>query len=202
MASLVANARAQRHVTLAQVGTTLLGELLEAASDWVRAYCRTDFESAEVTETYDGQGRSTMFLDQLPVTDVATVTIDDQDGTTATEIDNSGDDQFLYDGETGELRFHPNGTADYTHFPAGFQNVTVKYTAGYAAIPELVNEAICQVAAALYRMGSSDKNPAFESERLGDYSYKLRADVADGGGILGKTTMQTLNFYRVLGRDY
>jgi len=200
MASLVTNARAKQHNLLNQVGTTLLGNLLEAASDWVKLYTRKDFTSAAYTEKYDGQGTFDMFLNQTPVTDVATVIIDYQDGTTPTTIDNTADDQFLYDGETGELKFHPNSTADITYFPFGFQNITVTYTAGYAALPEAITEAVCQIAAALYGMGSSSQNPAFESEKMGDYAYKLRNDLTKEGGLLNAVTRQTLNLYRTYGK--
>ena len=201
MASLVTNARAQRHNLLNQVGTTLCGELLEAASDWVKLYTGKDFTSTVYAETYDGQGTSVMFLNQIPVTDIASVVIDDQDGTSTTTLDNTDDDVFLYDGETGEVRFHPNASEDYAYFPSGFRNIVVNYTAGYAAIPEAINEAICQVAMALYRMGSSAQNPAFQSEKMGDYSYTLRKDADEGGGLLSKSTMQTLCFYKTYGRD-
>lgn len=194
-------ARANRHTAAANIGATLLGELLDAATEFIENWCHRTFASTVHAEVYDGQGDSILIADNLPITDVASVVILWNDDTTTT-IDNTGEDEFRYDPQTGIIKFSPNTTADYAYFPKGFQNITLNYTAGFATIPESVQEACIEVALAFYKMGSSDKNPAFESEKLGDYSYKVRKDAADGGGLLTPTTRQTLAAYKIQGKNF
>lgn len=54
-------------------------------------------------------------------------------------------------------------------FPAGCQNVRVKYTAGYAAVPYDLEEIVWQLIEFAYRRTQHDT--ALKSEKLGDYSW-------------------------------
>jgi hypothetical protein len=65
----------------------------------------------------------------------------------------------------------------YGSFPAGYRTVEVRYTSGYATIPDAVQQAVCAVVSAMYHTATAD--PTLKSETIGDYSYTN----ADGGGF-------------------
>lgn len=170
MASLVTEARARRHAQLLGADATLLAALLTAASDSVERYCGRVFLSAERTETYSGLGTNILFLRCYPVASVATIKWLDDDAV-ETEI-TTGNRVNL---RTGELRL----TEEY--FPCGFENIKVKYTAGWTTIPEAVQEAVVQIVAQLYADGLQDASVA--SEKLGEYSYQRQVWEGFGGSI-------------------
>ena len=66
------------------------------------------------------------------------------------------------DAQTGEL---------FGYWPRGQLNIRVDYSAGFAVVPEAVQEACVQLAADLY--GQSQLNGAVQSARLGSASYSL-----------------------------
>jgi hypothetical protein len=53
--------------------------------------------------------------------------------------------------------------------PFGYQNVKAEYTGGYTTVPDDLQTAVCDIAAALYRQ--SVRDATLKSEKLGDYSY-------------------------------
>jgi uncharacterized phiE125 gp8 family phage protein len=200
MTRLASVARAKAHPLLAGADDTYLGYLLDAASEAVEVWCNRVFTSAEFTEKHDGNGRIALFVRNLPVTDLASIAILDPDGETET-IDNSGDDQFVYDAATGRVEFLPTHTATHGSFTRGFQNITVVYTAGYAsnAIPQPVQELVARLAGALWEWGASAgfKVPGADSETLGKYSYKLK-DQAKRMIATDRDIQEMLYAYRVL----
>ena len=193
MATLVALARAQQHPAAAALDATLLTNLLLGASEWVELYCNRKFASATFTEIHSGDGTSILHLDQLPITALTSVTILDDDGTSTVLASTD----FRYDPQTGELRFAPDPDGDYTYFPRGFRNVTVVYVAGFAAVPDAVQDAVVEIALTVAAIGKQAGNLA--SERLGDYAYTLRNAAAEPGGILSPATRSTLAMYKVYG---
>jgi len=66
------------------------------------------------------------------------------------------------DSQTGEL---------FGHWPRGQLNIRVDYSAGFAIVPDAVQEACVQLAADLY--GQSQLNGAIENARLGSAAYTL-----------------------------
>lgn len=59
------------------------------------------------------------------------------------------------------------------HFAKGYRNYRVSYTAGFSSVPEPVQQACAEYAAALYKARTI--NPALQSESLGQYSYTVAA---------------------------
>ena len=194
MADLVLAARAQFHPALAAVNATLLGYLLTAASDWVKEYCGRTFTASLLAEKHNGTGDDTIFVDELPITSLVDVKILNDDGTT----DTCDDLDFRYDAAVGEIKFQPDPTGDWDYFPKGHQNITIDYNAGYATIPQAVQEAVCQVAIAMRAQGSNANNPALASESMGAYSYSLKGGAENT--ILTPALRATLAMYRVHGR--
>ena len=74
---------------------------------------------------------------------------------------------FVTDTTAGILKY-------FGRFSRGFENVVVRYNAGYAEIPADL-EQICIDLTKTYYDGRNI-NSALESEKLGDYSYKTRPD--------------------------
>lgn len=69
---------------------------------------------------------------------------------------------YTLDPETGEV---------YGRFPRGDQMLRIDYTAGYAAIPQDIQEAVVQMCVWLYQSGRV--NTAFKSAHLGAASYEM-----------------------------
>ncbi len=167
---LVLVARAQQAPQLAAVNTTLLASLIAAFSAAFERWTNRHFALATYTEVRNGDGENTLLLNNSPVVSLTSVTITDDDDV-ATVIAGT---EFRFDPATGEIRFKPSSTADYSDFPDGFQNLSIVYSAGHTDIPEDVQEAVVQGVAWLL---SGDKaDPAMAAERLGDYSYTKAVD--------------------------
>jgi uncharacterized phiE125 gp8 family phage protein len=181
---LIEVARAQAMPQLAAVSPAILANLIAAASAMFQRWGRK-IASETFTEYYNGDGTDSLLLEQRPVITLTSVTITDDDDVETILLGTN----FRVDARIAEIRFKPSSTADYSSFPSGFQNVKAIYTAGYAAIPEDVQEAVCELVAWLYSANKQD--PAMAAERLGDYSYQ-RA-IAEG---LPLSISRVINDYR------
>jgi hypothetical protein len=60
----------------------------------------------------------------------------------------------------------------FGHFMPGFQTVEVRYTAGYATIPDAVQQGVVMAIKAVFDR-SSVSSAGIKQERIGDYSYTL-----------------------------
>ena len=81
--------------------------------------------------------------------------------------------EFTYDYERGRLTIDRSWFAywplDKGVMPSPMKSVLIEYTAGYATVPEDIEQACIDVASMLYRDRRRDGN--LVSEGLGDYSY-------------------------------
>ena len=168
MADLITTARAQQTKELSSVDETLLGNLISAASTTIQRYCNRNFPSASYDEDYDGEGGIELFLNAMPILTLTSVTIKEQGSTTSLDV--NGILQYVNE---GRLVIDPLTTEamSYCHFPVGRQNINVVYTAGYATVPEDVQEACVEMCTVLYGATSTDGNIGLDSESLGSYSY-------------------------------
>ena len=179
MADLITPARAQMLPTLAAVPAAYLAVLITAASTAVHKWCKREFTSTVyVSEIYDGNGSTAMFLDNFPIIALTSIVVLEAGGTTTTLLGA----QFDTDVGTGEIRFIRNCTAGYCYFPSGFQNLQANYTAGFAAVPEDIQEATAHMCAYIYGMASLVVG--VKSEKLGDYAKAF--------GIVGDEQMPPL----------
>lgn len=162
-----------------------LARLVSSASQAVERYCNRTFAVDTYTERHDGRGLSRIWLRQRPVVSVAAVSSDGYD------LDNTSGDAWTFNPDTGELLWS-NGLDDprfAARFARGFRNVEVTYTAGFDPIPEPVATAVILTARWLAdRMNASG---AFQSERIGDYSYTL----ATQAGVLSDAAEMLLASY-------
>lgn len=86
--------------------------------------------------------------------------------------DFGGAELYLYTEELPYFLVNDAQGTLYGSFPLGFQNIEVKYTAGYTTIPDDIQQGAVQAVAALYYQSKLDPN--LKSERIGDYQYTLR----------------------------
>lgn len=110
----------------------VLNQLITAVSAAIATYCNRNFGSISYTETYDGDGSGRLWLNQRPVTAVASVTVD---GVTIQKRPSGQPGAFGWAFDKNQLAIQGGC------FSEGFQNVVVAYTAGIAvgasATPDL-----------------------------------------------------------------
>ena len=194
---LVTLARAKQVPALSVIGNTYLATLITAASGFICNYCSREFISVERTELLDGDGEDEVLLTNTPITAIGAVVVTDQ---WAGDSETYSSSDFITNLKTGLLKFSPtltSGTVKY--FTPGVQNVSVTYTAGYATIPETVQQACCDIIKAMYAQGSSTNNPALMSEKMGEYSWtagRVNTSLADLNSILPASARAALAPYR------
>jgi len=108
---------------------TTLSFIISACEQRMKSYCNRDFEETTYEETYNGNGKKYLNVNQFPVTSVVAdivIVIDDNDA-----VDTTDDDIFKVNKSIGKL-YCSSG------FTTGFQNVDITYKAGYVAadLPE------------------------------------------------------------------
>jgi len=197
MALLVTPGRATQHPACSALGAALLTSLLTAASDWVERRCHRTFASTAHLEKHDGDGDVVLWANQLPIITLTSVIILDDDGSTTTTVDGA---DFRYNAASGEIRFAPTVTGDWSYFPSGFQNITLSYTAGFATIPELIQEAVIALTLVMVAKGAHEGNPAYKSESLGAYSYTLTEAAAGAAMQLPPELLRDIDTYIIHGR--
>jgi hypothetical protein len=93
--------------------------------------------------------------------------------------------EYTYDYDTGRLSIDPSWWAQWPMdrgvMPDAVKSVLVEYTAGYATVPDDIEQACIEVAAMMYRDRRRDSGLA--SESLGDYSY-TRANRAEVDAVM------------------
>ena len=139
----------------------------------------TDTDPTSYTETYDvlDFGTEGFWLVQYPVVLATGVTEVKFDGTVQ-------DADTYYLGRPrpmGLLCFKTSAGAPFS-LPCGRQHIEVTHTAGWAAGDEHL-VALCGAATILaaYRFNTGGSKLGLDSEKIGQYSYKLAAGVAGAG---------------------
>jgi hypothetical protein len=146
---------------------SVLTTLIHVASSVIKEYCRNNFVNTAYTEFHDfDYAAPQLVLRNYPITNIVRVTLYPHED--AEFIDGA----FVISTSYGAIRFKSSASVSY--FPAGFQSVKTEYIAGYTVIPNSVQHATALVVQRLYNMIGVD--PLYESEKIGDYNYKLKAD--------------------------
>jgi len=146
---------------------------LEEATAAIRNYCHQYLSEVEDDEvTFDCVGGSKLFLPELPVTEVDSVT----EGGTALV---AGADEDYQLGEHGVL--HRVGQ----EWESGIQIIEVKYTHGYDVIPDDIVGVCTRAASRGYQAGLASAAtagvPGVASLGLGDFQAGFQSSV--GGGV-------------------
>lgn len=155
---------------------TLLTRMITAFSATCQSYMNRDIYSKSYTETYDGVNSSKLFLQNYPVTAIASLSIDNVSIPLAANSTVTG---YLFNKNTISL----NGYS----FTRGNQNISVTYTAGYATTPFDLEQAVLELIGYKYR----------ERTRIGEASKSLAGEVVSFDlKDLPPTTKLVLNQYK------
>lgn len=146
----------------------VISALVSSVSEAIEHYCGREFSRMERVEVLDGRGSGTLLLACRPIVSVGDVRFDPNHL--------FGDDCVI---PITELVFYSN--AGLLHwecgsFPAGRQNVQVRYTAGYTAVPASVAQAANMLVAHFYNRGHQGGD-GVASESMG--AYTVSYDEAD-----------------------
>src|SRR5487761_205916 len=134
----------------------LLTRLVTAASAFIQTWLGRTIAQTSYSETRNGQGGTRLFLRNRPVVAVASLTVD---GVAIAPASGPGQAGYLFDDSSVYLAGHA--------FTRGQQNVTVAYTAGYAATPPELEQACIALVALRYK----------ERDRIGQVSKNLAGEV-------------------------
>lgn len=143
---------------LAALSAATLANVLAAASDAVRTYCRRDFAQVARDETLDGDGSDSLTLDHFPVASIATLSVERQ-GT----FEVVPADEYRLKKSTGQVRMQAG------HFPEGWGNIRVIYTGGTPSVPTSIQQAVVQLAKAM--VDQAKRDTTIDSERWADYAF-------------------------------
>lgn len=149
----------------------LLQRLIDAAGDFIEAWCNRSFAVGAHSDKRNGAGGVCLMLANRPVQSVQAVTVDG----VAIPAAANGRGGYVYDDMAVQL------TGGY-RFAPGRLNVEVQYTAGYAVIPPDVAQACIEIVALKYkerdRIGVASKGLAGETS-----TFSLR-DMPDAARAL------------------
>lgn len=142
--------------------------LVTQASRAVEEWCKRTFAVATYTDYLNGKNRSRVWLRNLPVISITSVTAN------GTLIDNTGGNAYLFVPETGALIRGTNmdDPQQGPWWPWGTRNIVVVYSAGYASVPDTVQRATILTIKNLYEVLKTSVGPV-QSEKIGDYQYTL-----------------------------
>jgi hypothetical protein len=129
-----------------------------------------------VQDVLDGNDLDYIFVNNHNITAITAVAFKQSDGTDESiAISSIG---FNDQERNSRVFFDIDNSTSYSVFPKGKKNIKITYTYGYDPIPVDIQEACMQVTLGLFASNTQSYNPDFDSEKLGEYSYKL----ASGGG--------------------
>lgn len=180
--------------------------MLAQAEAMVRRYAGRDltngFESANRTETYDGNGAAVLQLREWPVTTITTVEERDRAGTWTT-LDA---DEYRVDTRTGQLyRLGATWGRIVSDFIGGGNNpafgvspswssdpasVRVTYTGGYTTIPADIVAVVYLLID--YKLANGGGNASATNESIGVYSVARGGTYMSEVDILAKNTPSEL----------
>lgn len=155
--------------------------LIDAVSVWIENVCNRTFNSTVYSTDLDGTGTAVMVLPQYPIISLSDISIgNDYDGWVA--FSNAAMSQVRIKYTEGEL-YYAGG------FNEGWSNIKVGYIAGYETIPEDLKLLCIQIIVDL--ANQSEKDGTLESEKQGDYSYKIATVVEKSNKY-----QKVINLYR------
>ena len=161
MANLVRIERVKTYLDLANTDTAsdvLLQDLIARIGAWAERYCDRSFAKATYTEQRDGDGTDTLLVRQWPLLSVASL-YDDPLRVFGAATQIAATDFAIYANQ-GMIRL------DGRVFSVGIQNVKVTYEAGYADIPEDLQQAVVELVADRFR---NKENQGIRSLAIGSY---------------------------------
>jgi len=194
--ALVTLTKAKENVLLAAMTDDQIQDYIDAASSVIERYLDTKIEEATVTDILDGNDLSYIYVNNNYVTALTSAYIVESDST-ETEIDVDNLD-FNDSQDRCRVFYSVGNESEYSIFPKGKNNIKITYTYGYSEIPAELQTACMQVAVSMLYAENQKQNPAYDSERLGEYNYKLAANSGTGSTntAIPNTALNILDSYR------
>jgi len=161
MANLVTLERVKTYLEIANTETAqdvLLQDLIARIGAWMERYCDRSFAKATYTEQRDGDGTATLLVREWPLLSVTSL-YDDPLRVFGAATQIAASDFALYPNQ-GLIRL------DGRIFSVGIQNVKVTYEAGYAEIPQDLQQALIELIADRFR---NKENQGIRSLAIGSY---------------------------------
>jgi len=149
---------------------SLLTNLINRATDIIEKYCngRRFASTIYTNEEYDGKGSDYLNLKHYPV--ITLTSIDGRSGDFSSPSWSALDDAFYKSIDNAGQIYYSGG------FTRGVRNYRVNYTAGFATIPNDLQQACITLVAFLK---NQTKATGMKSETLGRYSYTKSDDEKD-----------------------
>lgn len=146
--------------TIVTQDDALLSSYITRASDFLQQWLSRDIVTTLYTaDTYNGNGNGSISVKNWPIQSIASIVIYGADMVTTTTYTKAGTD-FLFDDQAIYLT---NGNK----FTKGVKNVYITYTAGYATVPFILQQATIEFVAHKYkerdRIGLASKGLAGET---------------------------------------
>jgi hypothetical protein len=156
---------------LARVGgcePVVAGHLLTAVSKQIQNFISYNIAAQSYSVAFNGNGMARRMLPDYPVTAVASVTVD---GISIPQANTPTASGFLFDDRGVYLR-------GYT-FSRGVQNVAISYTAGYATVPEDIEEACLELVALTF--DRLDRPADLSMIKAGDTAFQFQNGMVMSG---------------------
>ena len=160
------------------IADDILQTLITNVSAYIETYTNRHIKEAEYTDVIDGAGQpcQKIMFANYPAFEVSALTIDGIAIPAAQTVTSAG------------YRFNSNALVlNGYYFTAGFQNVSVTYTAGYEIVPYDLQQACNELVALRYR----------EMERIGEVSKSMSGEtVTFSRDAIPPDVLITLNQYK------
>jgi hypothetical protein len=179
--SLVSLSRARINLSLADLTDLELQTYLDTASQLFMTLTNRKYWSDEYEDIISGDGSRTYLTRVHPLISVDEIEFDNGTKFTSSDIKIGEETGFIY-------------AKDFS-FTSGVLNITIRYTAGWANIPEDIQEAICNLAALQY---SNPTAQDMQAESILDYSYRIAKVGAVGELMLPAVITLVINKYKNL----
>jgi len=175
--ALVTLARARYHPEAGQVDDTLLQAALDVAEEKVITLLGNSVALAEHTEVVNCTDSFRVWVKELPLVSITSMTVTDRITLETTTIDPT---TLEFDPKVGEIRFAKGETA---YFPLGWMNLQIVYWSGVATATEDIQEAIVSLALALVEVAGTSNMMHLGSEDA-DYADSFRAACNTGTPLI------------------
>lgn len=155
--------------SLTQAQEDYVQALLDLACEQVEIVCNRKFAVDDYEEVHNGTGDPLIFVNNPPINTITSIIIDkDEDYEVTIAATNLKFDSLI--GEICLVR-SSSSTADISHFPEGYQNITINYNGGWTTIPQAIQKIIADMVIEAYNPALIAGNIA--SERIGQYEYRF-----------------------------
>lgn len=160
MNTLVTKAECYTHLRLTNNGSkdTIFDHLISKASGVVEIFCNRAFSSTIYEELYSGDGSAELMLDNYPIISITALSTD-IDKEAKTYSDPLDAVYMILNKKAGIIKLYDTVFGNYD------LNIYIKYTAGYASIPEDIKLVVLDLIAKKY-YDSEEKRFGMESKSL------------------------------------